>query len=249
MQMETLQRATASLQSIAANARMEAEEEEEARRPPRHARPDIASQLAVSHRQADPDEEEPTPDGGEGGPEGPVHFGVSCDGCGAGPPLFGPVMKCTECEDFDFCARCYAGRDRFRHPRGHRFSARPPPGGSDRSGLATMLARLMEEEMLREALRLSTEGGGEGGESAAPQEDPEVRAAEALSRLPRVKYVVPTRSAATDDQSEECALCLEEYKNNEEVLKTDCGHLFHESCLGPWLIRSLSCPLCKGEVH
>jgi hypothetical protein len=33
------------------------------------------------------------------------------------------------------------------------------------------------------------------------------------------------------------------------VLKLHCRHLFHEGCLGPWLTKSLTCPMCKAEVH
>jgi hypothetical protein len=28
-----------------------------------------------------------------------------------------------------------------------------------------------------------------------------------------------------------------------------CGHAFHETCAGPWLRRSHSCPLCRSPIH
>jgi len=66
-----------------------------------------------------------------------LHLGVSCDGCGAPPPLVGRVMKCKDCPDFDLCEECFPERkDRARaevaakmgvpggkHPA-HNFGAR-----------------------------------------------------------------------------------------------------------------------------
>mmetsp|Transcript_859 Transcript_859/g.2391 ORF Transcript_859/g.2391 Transcript_859/m.2391 type:complete len:265 (+) Transcript_859:111-905(+) len=39
-----------------------------------------------------------------------IHLGVSCDGCGAPPPLIGRVMKCKDCPDFDLCEDCFPER-------------------------------------------------------------------------------------------------------------------------------------------
>merc|ERR1711939_853607 len=68
-----------------------------------------------------------------------VHLRVSCDGCGQGPPLRGVVMKCMDCDDFDFCGRCYQQRDRYDHPVTHHFR---PRRTESRSGLQDMLMRL-----------------------------------------------------------------------------------------------------------
>jgi len=179
-----------------------------------------------------------------------MHIGVSCDGCGAGPPLRGPVMKCGDCEDFDLCMNCYHERGRLRHPRSHRFFPRTPMEDTPRAeeayrggGLVAVLMHLMEEDMLREALMASA-AGDVSEAPAEPQEDPEVLAAEALSRCTRIKFSESCCSASC----EECALCLDEYTPGEEVLQLKCSHLFHEACLGPWLYRSLSCPMCKADV-
>lgn len=36
-----------------------------------------------------------------------LHLGVTCDGCGEGPPIVGRCFKCKVCEDFDLCEQCY----------------------------------------------------------------------------------------------------------------------------------------------
>jgi len=165
---------------------------------------------------------------------------VTCDGCGAGPPLAGRVMKCVECDDYDLCARCYADQDQNGHPRGHQFRRRVT--GEDPELSRQLMLRVLEHTMIREALRRSSDGDVVG-ESAA-QELAEVRAVETISALPRVTWAAGTPQS----KCSECALCLEEYSEGEEVLKLSCAHLFHEGCIGPWFARSLSCPLCQKEV-
>jgi hypothetical protein len=61
---------------------------------------------------------------------------------------------------------------------------------------------------------------------------------------------------ATNDQGEDhqescccCAICLDEFENQEKVRVLPCKHRFHEDCLVPWLTeRHSSCPLCKFDV-
>jgi len=167
-----------------------------------------------------------------------IHPHVTCDGCGAGPPLVGRVMKCLDCEDFDFCSQCFNDPERTGHPRGHRF--RPRSGREGRMASPQLLLRILESTMLSEALRRSTEG--EAANEGAEQDAAEVRAAEVLSALPRVRWEASTEACS------ECALCLEEYSPGEEVLKLPCGHFFHESCVGPWFAKSLLCPLCQQDA-
>jgi len=46
-----------------------------------------------------------------------------------------------------------------------------------------------------------------------------------------------------------CAICLDEFEQNEKVRVLPCSHRFHEPCLIPWLTeRHASCPLCKFDV-
>ncbi|KEG03344.1 E3 ubiquitin-protein ligase, putative [Plasmodium vinckei vinckei] len=51
---------------------------------------------------------------------------------------------------------------------------------------------------------------------------------------------------------ESCAICREEYKENDEVHRiTDnerCRHVFHCDCIIPWLKERNSCPTCRFEL-
>ena len=40
---------------------------------------------------------------------------------------------------------------------------------------------------------------------------------------------------------QECSVCKEEFKIDEEVREMPCNHLFHQDCLIPWLNQVLKC--------
>ncbi|KAF3438975.1 hypothetical protein FNV43_RR17250 [Rhamnella rubrinervis] len=64
-----------------------------------------------------------------------------------------------------------------------------------------------------------------------------------LANLRRQKYQsVSTGSLAGD---EPCCICQDEYVDEEDVGKLDCGHNFHFNCIKQWLVRKNSCPICK----
>ena len=59
-----------------------------------------------------------------------------------------------------------------------------------------------------------------------------------------------TFSSLSDAMMQECVICMEEFKDSDEVaeLKCDERHYFHSKCLEDWLKRKLECPLCKKIV-
>lgn len=46
----------------------------------------------------------------------------------------------------------------------------------------------------------------------------------------------------------DCAVCQEPYEAGEEVIRLPCGHLFHGTCILPWLDKHNSCPVCRSEL-
>ena len=47
----------------------------------------------------------------------------------------------------------------------------------------------------------------------------------------------------------ECCICLEEYKENDVLIKLKCNHMFHKECLEPWFNNNKnSCPLCRYKL-
>lgn len=48
----------------------------------------------------------------------------------------------------------------------------------------------------------------------------------------------------------ECSICLENFQDNQQLRVTRCEHVFHSSCLMPWLVKQKSrCPLCRRLIR
>ncbi|PNI42547.1 RNF181 isoform 6 [Pan troglodytes] len=45
-----------------------------------------------------------------------------------------------------------------------------------------------------------------------------------------------------------CPVCLLEFEEEETAIEMPCHHLFHSSCILPWLSKTNSCPLCRHEL-
>ncbi|GAB65975.1 hypothetical protein PCYB_081360 [Plasmodium cynomolgi strain B] len=73
-------------------------------------------------------------------------------------------------------------------------------------------------------------------------------ASEAIIKNLKVEVLTKERA----EELESCAICREEYKENDEVHRiTDnerCRHVFHCSCIIPWLKERNSCPTCRFEL-
>lgn len=51
-----------------------------------------------------------------------------------------------------------------------------------------------------------------------------------------------------DEDGKRCAICLEDFEANEEVMLTPCNHMFHEDCIVPWLTSKGQCPICRFVI-
>lgn len=56
-------------------------------------------------------------------------------------------------------------------------------------------------------------------------------------------------SSDQNQDEETCAICLEEYKNMDDIgmMKT-CGHDYHVACIKQWLTMKNTCPICKATA-
>ncbi|XP_077399519.1 RING finger protein 150-like [Vanacampus margaritifer] len=52
----------------------------------------------------------------------------------------------------------------------------------------------------------------------------------------------------TEADFDNCAVCIEGYKANDVVRILPCRHLFHKSCVDPWLLDHRTCPMCKMNI-
>ncbi len=58
-----------------------------------------------------------------------------------------------------------------------------------------------------------------------------------------------TKVAEKDDENKRiCAICMDSYKPEDEVMILPCLHQFHNGCIQKWFNESKECPICKNEV-
>ncbi|XWS15136.1 hypothetical protein CRYUN_Cryun35bG0068200 [Craigia yunnanensis] len=46
----------------------------------------------------------------------------------------------------------------------------------------------------------------------------------------------------------ECAICLDEFLEGDEVASMPCAHVYHDGCIVKWLETSHLCPLCRYQM-
>mmetsp|Transcript_23249 Transcript_23249/g.51013 ORF Transcript_23249/g.51013 Transcript_23249/m.51013 type:complete len:227 (-) Transcript_23249:475-1155(-) len=49
-------------------------------------------------------------------------------------------------------------------------------------------------------------------------------------------------------ESTMCVICQQNFRLGESYRALPCEHCYHPACIDPWLSKSRSCPLCKGDV-
>ena len=51
------------------------------------------------------------------------------------------------------------------------------------------------------------------------------------------------------DENVQCAICMEDFKLNDEARQLPCKHFFHESCITEWLKLHGTCPVCRKTLN
>ena len=68
----------------------------------------------------------------------------------------------------------------------------------------------------------------------------------ATKALPLKPFLDVRRESST---KEVCAICVDDFRENDMTRVLPCNHFFHPDCIDPWLIsHSSMCPLCKQSV-
>ncbi|XP_029354946.1 E3 ubiquitin-protein ligase RNF128-like [Echeneis naucrates] len=73
-----------------------------------------------------------------------------------------------------------------------------------------------------------------------------LEAKKAIKRL-QVRTLKREDEETTSD-SHMCAVCIESYKPGEVVTVLTCDHIFHKTCIEPWLLERRTCPMCKCDI-
>ena len=47
----------------------------------------------------------------------------------------------------------------------------------------------------------------------------------------------------------ECTICLEDFKQTDDIYITQCLHIYHDNCLLLWAYNSNVCPICRYKFY
>ena len=45
-----------------------------------------------------------------------------------------------------------------------------------------------------------------------------------------------------------CSICLEVYKEGQQLFVLKCGHVYHEDCILTWFDQDFVCPICRNSM-
>ena len=75
------------------------------------------------------------------------------------------------------------------------------------------------------------------------------RQADPLLSLPVIPSPVPFQTLEEEALNESCSFCIEEFENNDMVIRLPCNHVYHPRVIRAWLHTSPNCPLCRKRVE
>lgn len=62
---------------------------------------------------------------------------------------------------------------------------------------------------------------------------------------------LPTQKLAAGanlGEQTKCLICLEEFKDGDDLKTLPCLHIYHQKCIERWLGTDNSCPICKTPI-
>ncbi|KAG8287564.1 E3 ubiquitin-protein ligase RNF126-like [Homalodisca vitripennis] len=65
------------------------------------------------------------------------------------------------------------------------------------------------------------------------------------------EQIIPTVPITQEqvDSKLQCTVCCEDFQVREPVSLLECAHVFHPSCIHPWLQLNTTCPVCRHDLQ
>jgi E3 ubiquitin-protein ligase RNF115/126 len=54
--------------------------------------------------------------------------------------------------------------------------------------------------------------------------------------------------SAANTLTKDCAVCKDDFEEEQEIITLPCRHAFHDECIVPWLKVNGTCPVCRFEL-
>lgn len=150
--------------------------------------------------------------------------------------------------------RVNSERIQLAHAPGSPSNERPwspnqqaPNGSQPRVALASLPA--IRQAWISGSRRHERRVGGAQTASASSEADEKKAARLALEATEFVSGLkVKKWRRQSIEEGEQCAICIEEWKDSEYATLLPCGHAFHKECLLLWSAQSTLCPICKVDA-
>jgi len=61
-----------------------------------------------------------------------------------------------------------------------------------------------------------------------------------------INFEIEKYDENTEYCPEICIICLDIFSKNQNIIKLECDHYFHENCIKEWFEKKTRCPYCKN---
>lgn len=85
----------------------------------------------------------------------------------------------------------------------------------------------------------------QGAEDTSVQSKPQGASQSLIDSIPCEKFCADL----SDDSCDSCAVCLNDFEENDLLRRLPCNHSFHVTCVDKWLKQNKNCPLCVQDVE
>lgn len=60
--------------------------------------------------------------------------------------------------------------------------------------------------------------------------------------------IIHNQLLSISELDSDCPVCIDPYRQGDIVRMLPCRHIFHKSCVDPWLLEHRTCPMCKSDI-
>uniref|UniRef100_A0A3P9M298 Ring finger protein 11a n=1 Tax=Oryzias latipes TaxID=8090 RepID=A0A3P9M298_ORYLA len=80
-------------------------------------------------------------------------------------------------------------------------------------------------------------------------EEEQIRIAQRIGLIHHLpKGIFNPGSDPSEKKVKECVICMMDFEYGDPIRFLPCLHIYHVSCIDPWLMRSFTCPSCMEPV-